>query len=81
MVAHMRSVNDLPEAPSEGRKIRRFCAAWDDGDQPASSYHLPVRGTSADILLDIDDLISSTTTGMRSKKVSELLHYSGVRSQ
>ena len=35
----------------------------------------PIGSTSSDILADLDDPISSTTNGMRSKKVSKLLPY------
>ena len=34
----------------------------------------------ANILADLDDHISSTTTGMQSKKASKLLPYPGLRS-
>ena len=40
---------------------------------------MPVGDASAGVLADIDDGISSTTTGMRSKKVSKLLPYPGIR--
>ena len=79
MVATLRSLNELPEAPSESRKIRGFRAALEDDDQPASSYRLPVGGASADILSDIDDRILSPSLGMRSK-VSKPLQYPGVCS-
>ena len=74
------SLNELPEASLESRKIRGFRVALEDNDQPASSYCLPVGGASGDILADIDDCISSPSSGMRSKKVSKLLTYPGVRS-
>ena len=75
----MRSLNELPEAPFENCKIRGFQAALKDDDQPASSYHLPVGGASADILSDIDDLVSFPSWCMRSK-VSKLLPYPSMRS-
>ena len=74
----MQSVNRLLEALSEGRKIHGFHAGFDDNEQPASSYWLPIRNASADILADIDDRISATITDMRSKKVSMLLPYPGI---
>ena len=45
----MQSVNSLPEALSEGRKIRGFRAGFDDNEQPASSYWLPNGDVSTDI--------------------------------
>ena len=80
VVVHMWSVNDLLEAPSENHKILGFRAMLDDDDQLALSYCLPVCGESADILADINDHILSTSTGMRSKKVSKLLPYPEVSS-
>ena len=74
-------LNELLEAPSESRKIHRFCVALEDNDQSASSYYLPVGGASGDILSDIDDCISSPSSGMLSKKVSKLLTYPGVHSR
>ena len=62
----------LPEAPSEGCKIRGFLAGPDDDEQPAY-YRLPIADASADSFADVDDCISWTTTGMWSKKVSKLL--------
>ena len=61
----------LPEAPSESRKIRNLVAA---------SYKLPFGGASADILTDIDDRVSSTSSGMYSCKVSKLLQFQDVCS-
>ena len=72
VVAILRSLNELPEAPSESRKIHGFRAALEDDEQPTSSYWLPVAGASADILTVIDDGMSSPSLGMRSKKVSKL---------
>ena len=72
----MGSLNELPEAPSESCKIHGFHVALED-EQPASSYHLPIGSASGDILSDIDDLISSPSSGMHSKKVSKLLPYPG----
>ena len=80
VVAILGSLNEFLEAPSESRKIRGFRAAMEDDNQPASSYRLPAGGVSGDILLDIDDHISSPSSGMRSKKVSKLLPYPGVCS-
>ena len=76
----MRSLNELLEAPSESHKILGFRGALEDDDQPASSYHLPIGRGSADILDDIDDRISSPSSGVHSKKVSKLLTYTGVRN-
>ena len=45
-----------------------------------SSYRLLIGDVSVDILADTDEHISSTTTGVRSKKVSKLLPYPGDRS-
>ena len=73
VVSHLRSLTGLPEALSEGRKIRGFMAALEDIDQSAASYKLPIGGTSADILADIDVRVSSTSSGMCSRKLSELL--------
>ena len=80
VVATLRSLNELLEAPSESHKTRGFCAALEDDDQSASSYRLPVGGASADILADIDDQISSPFSSMRLKKVLKLLPYPGVHS-
>ena len=55
VVSRLCSLTGLPEAPSEGRKIRGFMAALEDGDQPSASYKLPIDGVSADILADIDE--------------------------
>ena len=70
-------ISELLEAPSENRKIRGFRAALDGNDQPASSYCLPVGGAS----VDIDDCISSPSSGMPSRKVSKLLPYPRVHSR
>ena len=79
VVANLRSLNELPEAPSESCKIRGFRAVLEDDDLLTSLYRLPVGGASADILADIDDRISSLSLGMHSK-VSKLLPYLGVCS-
>ena len=57
------SQNELPEIPSESSKNSGFQAPLEDDDQPVSSYHLPVGGASADILVDIDERISSPPSG------------------
>ena len=81
VIVQMKSESRLPEAPLEGCKIHGFCEGLDDDEQPESSYRLPIGDASADILADIDDHISSTTTGMRSKKVSKLLSYPSIHSR
>ena len=48
VVVTLRSLNKLPEASSESRKIRGFSAALEDDDQPTSSYCFPVGGVSGD---------------------------------
>ena len=73
VVAHMRSVSELLEAPSENRKIHGFRVALEDDDQLVSSYRLPFDDASVDILTDIDSHISSPSSGMSLKKVSKLL--------
>ena len=80
VVATLWSLDELPEAPLESRKIHGFRAALEDDDQSASSYCLPVGGASGDILSDIDDHIVFPSSGMRFKKVLKLLFYPGVRS-
>ena len=70
----MWSLNELPEA-SENHKISGFRSVLEDNDQPTSSYHLLVDGASTDILADIDDRVSSSSSGMHLKKVSKLLTY------
>ena len=55
--------------------------AFEDNDQPASSYRLPVGGASADILTNIDYWISSNSSGKHSKMVSKLLPYPEVHSR
>ena len=42
---------------------------------------IPIGDVSTDILVDLDDQICSTTSGMHSKKVSKLLSYPGVHSR
>ena len=55
VVARLRSLGELPEAPSLGRKIHCFMAALADDDLPtAASYKMPISGASADILANID---------------------------
>ena len=54
--------------------------ALKDDDLHASSYKLPIGGASADILADMDSRVSSSSSGMRSRKSSKLLQYQGVRS-
>ena len=81
VVTTLRSPNELPEAPSEGRKVRGFRAALEDDGQPASSYKMPVHGASADILAGIDNRVSSPSLEMRSKKVSKLLQCPGILSR
>ena len=76
VVAHLYSLNGLPEASSESCKIRGFRTALVNGNQPAASYKLTIGNVSADILTDIDDWVS----GMHSWKVSKLLQFQGVRS-
>ena len=77
VIDKMPSVSCLPEAPSKGRKICGFHAGLDDEEQPASLYRLLIGDASVDILADTDDSISSTTSGIQSKKVSILLPYPG----
>ena len=48
VVTTLRSLNELPEAPLESRKIRDFRAAMEDDDQPALLYKMPVGGASAE---------------------------------
>ena len=69
VVATLWSLNELPEAPSESCNIRGSRAALKEDDQPASLYHLPVGSASGDILSDVNDRISSPSSGMSSKKV------------
>ena len=81
VVATLCSLIELLKAPSESHKIHGFRAALEDDNQPTSLYRLPVDGTLADILVDIDDRISSPSLGMHSKKASKLLQHPGVRSR
>ena len=76
----MRSASNFPDSPSEGHEICGFCASLDDNDQPASSYRLPDGDAYADVLADIDDRISLTTTDMR-LKVLKLLSYPCICSR
>ena len=78
--SHLHFLTRLPEASSESPKIRGFMAALEDNDQPAASYKLAIGGASADILANIDDRVSFTLSGMRSRKVSKLLQFQGVHS-
>ena len=80
VIAHMHMESDLPPAPLEGCKIQGFCAGLDVEEQPSSSYRLPIGDASVDILANIGDCISSSTSGMCSKKIL-LLPYPGVRSR
>ena len=49
-----------------------FCAGQDLDDQPSSSYRFLAGDASADMLANTEDLISLSSYGMWSKKVSEL---------
>ena len=49
-------------------------------DQSSASYKLPIGDLSADILVDIDDRVA-TSSGMCSQKVSKLVQYLGIRSR
>ena len=80
VVSHLRSLIGRPEAPSEGRKIHGFMVVLEDDDQPAASYKLSIGGASADILADIDNRVSSVSSGMHFCKVSKFLQYQGVHS-
>ena len=53
----------------------------EDDDQPAASYKMPIGDASADILTNVDDRISSTSSEMCSQKVSKLLQYPDVCSR
>ena len=77
VVGWIRYYGSLPHAPSESCKIRGFKAALDVDDQPSCSYLLPMGDSSSDIFLNIDDCISSITSGMR-LKFSNLLPYPWV---
>ena len=77
----MQDICSLPSAPSESRKILGFKAALDADDRLFSSYRLPIRDSSSDILKDLDVRISSATLGMLSKKMSKFLPYPRVRSR
>ena len=50
-------------------------------DQPVSSYKIRVGGAFVDILVDINNRVSSPSSSMRSKKASKLLQYPVVRSR
>ena len=77
VVASLCSLNGLPKASSESHKIRGFRAALEDDDQPAASYKLLIEDAS----VDINDRVSSASSGMHSQKVSKLLQYPGVSSR
>ena len=81
MPSQIHSESNVPLALVEGQKIWSFCSGLDADEQLSSSYRLPIEDMSADILADIYEHISSTTSGMLSKKVSKLLPLSGVRSR
>ena len=82
VVAQLRSLGRLPEAPSEERKIHGFMAALEDNDVHVTSLHkLPIGGASADILADFDSRVLSSSPGMPSRKSSKLLQYQSVRSR
>ena len=51
------------------------------GRQPFSAYHLPMGVASSEIPTDINNCITSLSTGMLSRKVSKLLPYPGVKSK
>ena len=70
----------LPPDSTE-TKMCGFCVVQDPDDQPSSSHRLSLGVASSHILEDIDDHISSPSTGMRLKKDSKLLPYPGVRSR
>ena len=61
------------------QKAVRF-AALDADDQPSFSYWPLIGDSSSDILHDLDDRITSATSGMRSKKGFKLPLYLGVCS-
>ena len=77
VVASLHSLNGLSEAPSESYKICGFRAALEEDDQLAASYKLPIEDAS----VDIDDRVSSTSSGMLSREVSKLLQFLDVTSR
>ena len=64
-----KTCNLLP-APSEGNKICSLHTGLNADEQPSLSYWPPIRDVLAEILSDLNDCISPTTTGRLSKKVS-----------
>ena len=80
VMAWIRNTCNILPALSESCKFKGFCSDLDSEDQHSSSYYLLVGNTSADVLADMDDHISSSS-GMYAIKVSKLLPYPGVRSQ
>ena len=54
----------LPLALSEGKKMHGFHVGQDPDDQPSSSYDLFMGDASSDLLRNINDHISSPSTGM-----------------
>ena len=58
-----------------------FCTAQDSDDQPFSSYCRLMGDASSDFLANIDDCISSLSTGMLSKNLLKLLPYLGARGR
>ena len=81
IVSWICNIRDLPPAPSEGRKICGFNVVLDPDDHRSSHFCLTVSNASAGILADIDDHVSSSSSGIQSKKVSKLLPYPGVHSK
>ena len=78
VVSLIQESGSLPLAPSESHKVWGFKAAVDAKDQPSSFYQLLIGDSSPDILLDLNDRISSATSRMRSKMMFKLLPYPGV---
>ena len=81
MVAHMWAVNDFLELHRKAIRSAGFAQVWITRIRRLCPISCLWGGTSTDILADIDNRISSSTTGMRSKKVSKLLPYPGVHSR
>ena len=77
IVSWNQEYGSLPPAPSKSRSIHGFKVALDADDQPSFSYRLPTVDSSSDILLDLEDHISSATSRMRSKNMSSSLHTEG----
>ena len=84
-VWHLRGRCTRGRSRSPSRTSSRGGSASPGGEkhssQLAASYKIPIGGASADILADIDTRVSSSSSGMRSRKVSKLLQYQGVRSR